>query len=706
MLLQKDYKLIVTNNNFNNPKQVYEIIYKVYKKQFSINSDLLKKLFIETIASQNFEFLNILFKRFSNSVNRTKDTFLIDLFKESLLTDNFILINFLLEKLPEHITFENIIDTELIINLMKLGLIEIADYLFEKLNQNTINEIINHILIANVIKLGSFSILDYLFEKMPQDRIREIIDYKLISHVMKLGLIEVANYLFEKVPENVIWQMIDYELIADVMKLGLIEVANYLFEKLAFLQNPSLSMFSLEYDMFVDSKGDCENFRIILESYYKYRDNPFSTIIFNYIINDENISRDIIIEYAIINNDIDTVMLFLNDITKGDAFLAAIRYCNEYLVKNIFNNFSLEENIIEKAIMDIKYCPNILQLLLNSKRYNSVRLIDDIIEYDLSNDYSLPIMDYILTNFKFTHNVLKSFLMKSVEFCYLAFFDVLIKKFNVNLLFNNIVEVADIGCLDEIIDKMITDKNYLQILKNFIMTYKSPVYNGDYDVWKKDKLKRLKILSNLLKSKYSNHITRTNKNIDTTLSISFENLLDEEIVLVLNILNPLNIEIVEKYLLIACRIGYLTTIDKLIDYPVRNINHAFNVALSQGQIVAAAMVSNINMCNYLNDKRVKLYIKDYIKNKSLIHDSICESLIYDIASKIFLYVITSESKLVEDLNQKNINRFISKYSTYITKDFIDNFFDDEDLESDIEKIENTDYLEDLEDVEDVEDVDY
>lgn len=82
LLLQKDYKFIVSNNNFNNPKQVYEVIYKVYGKQFSIGSDLLEKLFIQTILSQNLEFLETMFKRFFNTINRLSNKFLLNLFKK------------------------------------------------------------------------------------------------------------------------------------------------------------------------------------------------------------------------------------------------------------------------------------------------------------------------------------------------------------------------------------------------------------------------------------------------------------------------------------------------------------------------------------------------------------------------------------------------------------------------------------------------
>src|SRR5205814_5503756 len=130
------------------------------------------KLFIGTISVKNLEFLNLLFKRFSNTINRMGDNFLIDLFKKSLLSGDFDIINILTKKLPKNIKIEDLIDSELIFDIMKLGLIEIVDYLFEKLTQNQINEIINLELIVDLMKVGLDAI--YLLDKLPQDTIWEI----------------------------------------------------------------------------------------------------------------------------------------------------------------------------------------------------------------------------------------------------------------------------------------------------------------------------------------------------------------------------------------------------------------------------------------------------------------------------------------------------------------------------------------------------
>lgn len=589
LLLQKDYKFIVSNNNFNNPKQVYEIIYKIYGKQFSIGSDLLEKLFIQTILFQDLEFIEILFKRFFNTINRLGDKFLLNLFKKSLETGNFIMIYFLLEQLPQNINFENFITNELIFDLIKLDLIDIVDYLLLK------------------------------FDKFIRT---DVINYKLIANVMKLGLIEEAEYLFRK---RIIYKVILHP---------------------------------------------CSDYEIILESYYKYKDNPFSKNIFNYILEDKNIGDSVIIKYAIINNDIDTVMLFFNEINKKHIFLTSVRYCNIFIINEILNNFSLEEleeETIEDAIFLIRNCPDILQLLLDSKKYNPDRLIHVIIETQLYKDYSLPILKYILTNFNLDNDILNYFLVKSAKYCYLVFFNVLNKYYDLSLIFNDIVRATTTTCLYRIINKIITNQNYYSILKNFINNYKISELLPDtnYNDWEKDKLRRFDILSNLLKPEYLYNINRTYKNIDSLLSISFENLLDEEIVLILNIFNPLNINLVEKYLIIACKNNLLMPIDKLVEYPVKNIRNAFNISLSSTHIIAAAMVSNYNMCNYIDNQYVKKFLKVYVKDKSFS----CESLISYIASQIYIRVINPNFQNIKHINRQKLNKFKSKYSSYITQDF-------------------------------------
>lgn len=62
--------------------------------------------------------------------------------------------------------------------------------------------------------------------------------------------------------------------------------------------------------------------------------------------------------------------------------------------------------------------------------------------------------------------------------------------------------------------------------------------------------------------------------------------------------------------------GNLLIIDKLIDYQPDNINKYFEIALNNGNIMTAVMISNYDMSNYINDNRIIDFLEKYINDEN------------------------------------------------------------------------------------------
>jgi hypothetical protein len=132
-------------------------------------------------------------------------------------------------------------------------------------------------------------------------------------------------------------------------------------------------------------------------------------------------------------------------------------------------------------------------------------------------------------------------------------------------------------------------------------------------------------------------------------------LVDETKILVLiDKIKTFDDEIFDEMLRISAEKNFLLTINKLRDYDIENVDEYFYIALNNKSYMAAAMISNYDLCDYIDEIN---YFED------------CEDLLNYI-DEGFLYVV--KNYLLEYLDDEDeINSFIQKYNTYLTRSKVD-----------------------------------
>ena len=108
-VLKKDFKLIIRDNNLNNAKESYMLIYKIYGNIFTLDKSKLQFLAVQSLLTNNIELLELLYKTASNTLKSKMTVFA--LFRTALNIKSEFFINYLLEK-------NKIIDNELIAEIV------------------------------------------------------------------------------------------------------------------------------------------------------------------------------------------------------------------------------------------------------------------------------------------------------------------------------------------------------------------------------------------------------------------------------------------------------------------------------------------------------------------------------------------------------------------------------------------------------------
>jgi hypothetical protein len=192
-----------------------------------------------------------------------------------------------------------------------------------------------------------------------------------------------------------------------------------------------------------------------------------------------------------------------------------------------------------------------------------------------------------------------------------------------------------------LINKIINDNNYEQILNN--VTNDSSLNNN--------------IFKMIINIKFFNKLTKQKEKVLQTITIKLLRLIlvDETKILVLiDKIKTFDDEIFDEMLRISAEKNFLLTINKLRDYDIENVDEYFYIALNNKSYMAAAMISNYDLCDYIDEIN---YFED------------CEDLLNYI-DEGFLYVV--KNYLLEYLDDEDeINSFIQKYNTYLTRSKVD-----------------------------------
>lgn len=131
----------------------------------------------------------------------------------------------------------------------------------------------------------------------------------------------------------------------------------------------------------------------------------------------------------------------------------------------------------------------------------------------------------------------------------------------------------------------------------------------------------------------------------------------------------------------------LIVLDKLIDFPIKesDIYTLFNIALDNDNIIAAIMVSNYDICDYIDDVRILNFLEEYIVSENIdinIYNNNCDILyeyirfeFNDLIRKI-LFPLINENEKEKETDDEIINNFVNKYNNYLNEEYVNDVISD------------------------------
>lgn len=262
--------------------------------------------------------------------------------------------------------------------------------------------------------------------------------------------------------------------------------------------------------------------------------------------------------------------------------------------------------------------------------------------------------------------------INSVKNCNLELIAALLEQKSFEPLFSRsiILTLTNNNCLSNVIDKLVTYDNFNKIL---IDITKYSINNN--------------VLELLLNSKF---LDTKDKNlfqdvlINLIQNINENNLKEDNIILVLDKIEKIDDNVLFKCLKMGILKNLLVVLNRLIDFPLKenDIYTLFNIALDNGNIIAAIMVSNYDICDYIDDVRIINFLEEYIVSKNIdidIYNNECDILyeyirfeFNDLIRKI-LFTLINET---EEENDQIIKNFVTKYNNYLNQEYVNDVISD------------------------------
>lgn len=390
---------------------------------------------------------------------------------------------------------------------------------------------------------------------------------------------------------------------------------------------------------------------------YKYYDNPRFNELLQLMINDKRFNKIEILVEAVKNYDFDIIKLLINKDNVDIAFdNIIIEY--EVLIPYMLNNYNVSPKTIENKIVSLDKMNNIndhiIKLLLDTNKHNNDRLLISLAE---KNNDIFNTAKYITDNYQIKPHILNMTIINYVKHCNVTAFDYIYKNFNINILYDNasIISKAKGKCFNHVMNTIVNYNNIEEILRALVSS---------------NVISNL-ILEKLLNSKFLGRKNRKNKNIlQNLLLLDIKN--NDTILLILDKIDLLDNNILDEYLSIMSERGDLLIINKLLDFQPQNIVKYFEIALDNGNIMAAVMISNYNMCEYINDYRVINFLEEYIDreminvndfkdNCDILEDYIKQRYYDFLTNNSDIFVIESDQEYYQ-INE--IDNFATKYDMY------------------------------------------
>ena len=442
--------------------------------------------------------------------------------------------------------------------------------------------------------------------------------FDLLKLASKADNLELLKVVIDKYPKYFNSSGVKEVLFVDAMMTGAFNVGKYLLanEKLDIRENA-------------------------VYGFYLNRDKIGADEFFNIMLNDERVDVKHLIKYSIRYNHLDDLKLFLaNDDLISYAFNEAIERNKQKIIEYLLINYDINNQLVEDGIIktvNLNY-KNMLDSLLKTNKYDANKLFFQLSSKSL-NSNSINVMRYLLANYDITPKTLQNVAMRAVENVELLKLLIQQKNFNPYFSDNYLLKRASKESLEYLVDNLIDNNNYENIL-NSIVNY-----------IKLDNLRmilRSKLFKTMTKKKY--------QVLDSLLFtlLNEKNVDESKILVILNKLKYVNDDI----LLIAAKKNLLAVIDKLLDFQLNNIDQAFEVALINDNVMAAAMISNYDMCNYI------IRIKGFKTCEQL--NIYIEASFDDVIEQCLIPLLYSYNE------EDEINKFSDKYSTYLTADKVSN----------------------------------
>lgn len=358
--------------------------------------------------------------------------------------------------------------------------------------------------------------------------------------------------------------------------------------------------------------------------------------LFVIMLQDDHFNVYILIENAIKFNYLDDLKLllnFTNDVEKVIKFALdkSINNNNKKIMNFLINEYNISEQTIENIIvkLDKKLKYDQLDLLLDTKKYNTERLLLKLTKHS-GFTYSIS---YLLRNNNFKQEVLNKIAMYLVTISNNdKILDLLLELTNFNPRYSNDLLIRKSNSTF-FIETIINDQNYQEILINII---------NDFNL--KDEF--FKMIINIPFFSKTTRRDGLQKILFELLNLSFIN--ENNVLLLIEKVKVLGNKILNKCLKISVEKNLLLVINRLKDYEFNNVDFLFNIALSNKNFMAAAMISNYNLCDYLDQIN---YFESCFTALTYINEG-------------FLYVVEkSLSSLINDEKEKI--KFVKKYDTYL-----------------------------------------
>jgi len=428
--------------------------------------------------------------------------------------------------------------------------------------------------------------------------------FKLASKADNVQLLKVVS---AKYPKQFNSSGVKEVLFADAMMTGAFNVGKYLLtnEKLGIRENA-------------------------IYKFYLNRNKIGADEFFNIILNDERVYLKHLIKYAIKYNYLNDLILLLNNNELVNyAFNEAILDNNYEILKYLLDNYDIDEKLIEDGIVYNK--DNIiLEMLLNSNKYDPNKLFIALSKFDAINA-----IQYLLLHHNITSKTLKNAALNAVHRNNIDILNLLIKQPNFDPYFSNniLIKEAYDETLEYLINNLINNNNYEKILNDIINDIKSETLKQilGSKLFKKMTKKKYQVLDNLL-----------------LILLNYKNVNEDKVLIILNKLKNID----DNILLIAAKKNLLKVIDKLLDFNLNNTDEAFEIALVNDNVMAAAMINNYDMCNYIN--RIKGFNSCDQLNRYI------EESFDDVIEECLL-------PLLDNYNDDDeIDKFVNKYSVYLT----------------------------------------